>query len=98
MRTEEEHKHVGPSKGKEREWDGRGGGVYGWETSEEEDMWKAKLDFGGMPNEQADSYADEDEAEDAMSVGELMEWRYIKAEREKELVSGHVCHLSPYTH
>lgn len=74
------------SKGKEREWDGRGHGVSGWETADEEDMWKAKLDFGGAPSDYLDLYLEEDEDEDVLSVGELMELRYIKAEREKELV------------
>lgn len=75
-----------PSKGKEREWDGRGSGVHGWETHDEEDMWKAKLDFGGAPSDYLNLYLEEDEDEDVLSVGELMELRYIKAEREKELV------------
>lgn len=74
------------SKGKEREWDGRGQGVHGWETADEEDMWRAKLDFGGAPGDYMDLYLEEDEDEDVLSVGELMELRYIKAEREKAQV------------
>jgi len=80
--------HRGTGKGKEREWDGRGAGVIGWETDLEEDTWKTDLDFGGLPIDELDVHRDEfDDIEDiegAMSVGELMEWRYIKAEREKE--------------
>ena len=71
------------SKGKEREWDGRGAGVLGWETSEEEDLWKSNLDFAG---DYQTLYLVEDETEDVLTVGELMELRYIRAEREKELV------------
>jgi len=48
-------------------------------------MWNAKLDFGGAPSDYLDLYLEEDEDEDVLSVGELMELRYIKAEREKEL-------------
>jgi len=55
-------------------------------------MWNAKLDFGGAPSDYLDLYLEEDEDEDVLSVGELMELRYIKAEREKELVS------SPFIH
>lgn len=61
--------------------------MYGWDTADEEDMWNAKLDFGGAPSDYLDLYLEEDEDEDVLSVGELMELRYIKAEREKELVS-----------
>ena len=32
--------------GKQREWDGRGRGVLGWETEDEEDVWEGELDFG----------------------------------------------------
>ncbi|TFK18149.1 hypothetical protein FA15DRAFT_273893 [Coprinopsis marcescibilis] len=31
---------------KEKEWDGRGSGVYGWENEREEDIWEVELDFG----------------------------------------------------
>lgn len=70
-------------KGKQREWDGRGSGVYGWETEEEEDIWEIGLDFGGVDPE-AEAEGDVDAIESEMTIGELMEWRYIKAEREKE--------------
>ncbi|KAF9510220.1 hypothetical protein BS47DRAFT_1373353 [Hydnum rufescens UP504] len=76
VRTVDDHKPICPSKGKEREWDGRGSG---------EDVWRAKLDFGGSLNDDLEIYPEDEDAEDAMTVGELMEWRYIKAEREKEL-------------
>ncbi|CAK5280717.1 unnamed protein product [Mycena citricolor] len=77
VREDEEESGVRP--GKQREWDGRGSGVFGWETEEEEDVWELGLDFGGVEPE--DCF---DGPESDMSVGELMEWRYIKAERQKE--------------
>ncbi len=58
--------------------------MIGWETELEEDTWKADLDFGGLPNDEIE------DIEGAMSVGELMEWRYIKAEREKEKARLHL--------
>ena len=59
-----------------------GSGVYGWETEEEEDIWDVDLDFVTI---------DPDECEDGrfdteLTIGELMEWRYLRAEREKEQV------------
>ncbi|KAJ6492561.1 hypothetical protein C8R47DRAFT_1270876 [Mycena vitilis] len=84
VREDEEGAGKSVRLGKQREWDGRGSGVYGWETEEEEDIWEVGLDFGGM-----DPAAEEGEGEDGgiesdMTIGELMEWRYVKAEREKE--------------
>jgi RNA polymerase II-associated protein 3 len=89
------------TKGKEREWDGRGSGVYGWGTEEEEDVWELELDFAqGMPEEQhggkdnnngksdytnTNRPTSRDPDECNMTVGELMNWRYFKAEREKEV-------------
>ncbi|RPD54825.1 hypothetical protein L227DRAFT_555742 [Lentinus tigrinus ALCF2SS1-6] len=73
VRMEEEESGV--RSGKEREWDGRGTGVSGWETEDEEDLWH--VDFE-MPGETKHDLPDE------MSVGELMELRYMQAEREKE--------------
>ncbi|EJU04798.1 hypothetical protein DACRYDRAFT_104671 [Dacryopinax primogenitus] len=64
-------------KGKGKEWDGRGGGILGWGTTDEEDTWDKTLDLGGIE--------DSDDWEDQMTMGEQMEWRYLKAEREKEL-------------
>ncbi|KAF8340492.1 uncharacterized protein EI90DRAFT_3035761 [Cantharellus anzutake] len=88
VRSCDQHKSSAAGKGKEREWDGRGAGVIGWETENEEDSWKTDLDFGGLPIDELDTHRDESDdienIEGAMSVGELMEWRYIKAEREKE--------------
>jgi tetratricopeptide (TPR) repeat protein len=75
----EDEEESGVRLGKQREWDGRGSGVYGWETEEEEDIWEIGLDFGGMDPEEC-----EDGVESEMTIGELMEWRYVKAEREKE--------------
>ncbi|KII84376.1 hypothetical protein PLICRDRAFT_46283 [Plicaturopsis crispa FD-325 SS-3] len=77
VREDEEESGVRP--GKQREWDGRGSGVLGWGTEEEEDLWELDLDFGGVDPEECEDKADTD-----MTIGELMEWRYLKAEREKE--------------
>jgi hypothetical protein len=78
----EEEEENGVRIGKQREWDGRGSGMYGWETGEEEDIWDVGLDFGGPdPDECADGM-DTD-----MTIEEMMEWRYLKAEKEKEQVN-----------
>ncbi|OBZ72562.1 RNA polymerase II-associated protein 3 [Grifola frondosa] len=78
VRLDEEESGVRP--GKEREWDGRGSGVYGWETEEEEDIWEIDFDFVGLePEDSSEGPVDCD-----MTIGELMEWRYLRAEREKE--------------
>jgi hypothetical protein len=66
--------------GKQREWDGRGGGVHGWETEEEEDTWEVDLDFGRLESDGCD------EGVKDMTIAELMEWRYLEAERKKEEV------------
>lgn len=68
---------------KRKEWDGRGNGVLGWETEEEEDLWDMELDFGGVDPEEGG----EEDTEASMTIAEAMEWRFLKAEREKELVS-----------
>jgi len=95
-------------QGKQREkdpdaWDGRGSGVYGWGTEEEEDVWDIELDFGagggddgGSRNNKNWSSAkkrsvkeedgDEEFDEAEMTIGEIMELRYLRAEREKEKV------------
>lgn len=39
------------------------------------------MDFGGVEPEECDGIDPE------MTIGELMEWRYFKAEKAKELVS-----------
>lgn len=78
----EEEEESGVRSGKQREWDGRGSGVYGWETEEEEDIWEVDLDFGGLDPDEPDGGL-----ESEMTMGEIMEWRYFKAEKEKELVS-----------
>ncbi|THH01690.1 hypothetical protein EW026_g1055 [Hermanssonia centrifuga] len=76
----EDEEESGVRSGKEREWDGRGSGVYGWETEEEEDIWEIDLDFVTLePEECEESHIDSE-----MTIGELMEWRYLRAEREKE--------------
>ncbi|KLO11547.1 hypothetical protein SCHPADRAFT_929815 [Schizopora paradoxa] len=79
-RTVREEEGSGVRSGKEREWDGRGSGVFGWQTDEEEDIWDMELDFGGLEPEECDEGLDPE-----MTIGELMEWRYFKAERAKEL-------------
>ncbi|KAI0696452.1 hypothetical protein BC835DRAFT_1414283 [Cytidiella melzeri] len=66
--------------GKGREWDGRGSGVSGWDTHEEEDVWEVELDFVSPDPDECEAHPMESD----MTVGELMEWRYIRAEREKE--------------
>ncbi|OSC96315.1 hypothetical protein PYCCODRAFT_1441133 [Trametes coccinea BRFM310] len=78
VRLEEEESGV--RSGKEREWDGRGSGIAGWGTEEEEDMWEVDFDFVGMDPEAKPELA----LGDDMTVAELMEWRYLRAEREKE--------------
>ncbi|KAF9557106.1 hypothetical protein CPC08DRAFT_764806 [Agrocybe pediades] len=111
-RIEGGHGTEGPTKrqGKQREWDGRGSGVYGWDTEEEEDIWDVELDFGGGPpppvglhsdrgrggkrgttaagkgrgNAKKAVKGDEPLDEDEMTIGEMMEWRYLRAEKEKE--------------
>jgi len=57
-----------------------GVGVYGWETHEEEDVWDVELDFASFEPESRAPETD-------MTIGELMAWKYLQAEREKELVS-----------
>lgn len=78
VREDEEESGVRP--GKEREWDGRGSGVYGWGTEEEEDIWEIDLDFVSLDPEECEDHDTDPE----MTIGEMMEWRYFKAEREKE--------------
>ncbi|KAI9001467.1 hypothetical protein BD414DRAFT_432056 [Trametes punicea] len=77
VRLEEEESGV--RSGKEREWDGRGSGIAGWGTEEEEDMWDVDLDFVAV-----DPESKPDSVHGDMTVAELMEWRYLRAEREKE--------------
>ena len=77
----EEESDSGVRNGKQREWDGRGSGVYGWETEEEEDLWECDLDFGGTDPEDGETGGNS-----ALTIAEMMEWRYIRAEREKEQV------------
>ncbi|EPQ53962.1 hypothetical protein GLOTRDRAFT_139413 [Gloeophyllum trabeum ATCC 11539] len=75
----EDEEESGVRAGKEREWDGRGAGVYGWETEDEEDVWELDLDFSALDPDECDEGVDPD-----MTIGELMEWRYLRAEWEKE--------------
>ena len=48
-------------------------------TEDEEDIWELDLDFGGVSEEESAGF------EGDMTIGELMEWRYFRAERSKEL-------------
>lgn len=60
-----------------------GSGVHGWATEEEEDIWEIELNIVS-PDPEAYGL---DPADSEMTIGELMEWRYIRAEREKEQVT-----------
>ena len=76
--VKEDEEESGVRLGKQREWDGRGSGVLGWETEEEEDIWEVSLDFGAV---------DPGEVDDCeLTIAETMEYRYLRAEREKEKV------------
>ncbi|TFK50192.1 hypothetical protein OE88DRAFT_332467 [Heliocybe sulcata] len=77
VREDEEESGVRP--GKEREWDGRGAGIYGWETEEEEDIWELELDFSALEPDECDEGIDPE-----MTISDLMEWRYLRAEKQKE--------------
>lgn len=56
--------------------------MYGWETEEEEDIWEVCLDQICLEAEEYEHSALDPE----MTIGELMEWRYLRAELEKEQV------------
>ncbi|KAF8629612.1 hypothetical protein AX15_003353 [Amanita polypyramis BW_CC] len=75
----EEEVESGVRNGKQKEWDGRGSGVYGWETEEEEDLWECDLDFGCLDSDDCESGGCS-----GLTIAETLEWRYIRAEREKE--------------
>ncbi|KAH0833443.1 hypothetical protein J3R83DRAFT_12558 [Lanmaoa asiatica] len=79
----EDEENSGVRSGKQREWDGRGSGVHGWETVEEEDVWDLDLDFTGNESEEE---ANPGSTEPEMTIAEIMEVRYLRAEKEKELV------------
>ncbi|KAF6745754.1 hypothetical protein DFP72DRAFT_823858 [Ephemerocybe angulata] len=74
VREEEEDREY--ERLKKLEWDGRGSGVFAWETYNEEDIWDTELDFG---------QGTKGRYEAQMTIGEMMEWRFIKAEQEKEM-------------
>lgn len=79
-KTVREHEEEsGVRSGKQREWDGRGSGIFGWETDEEEDIWELELDFRGMDPDELEEGVDP-----SMTIGEIMEWRFLRAEHEKE--------------
>lgn len=69
--------------GKEREWDGRGSGVPGWNTESESDVWEFDLDFK-QPDEVDDG--GEPELDSLYTSAEMIQLRYVKAERAKEKV------------
>lgn len=79
--VKEDEEDSGVRSGKEREWDGRGNGVYGWETEEEEDIWEIDLNFVSLEPEECDHGHSQDSE---FTIGELMQFRYFRAEREKE--------------
>ncbi|PIL32359.1 transporter [Ganoderma sinense ZZ0214-1] len=80
VRADEEESGV--RAGKEREWDGRGAGVDGWGTEEEEDLWTVDVNVNLHDAQiERDPEAADD---DRMTAGELTEWRYMCSEREKE--------------
>jgi hypothetical protein len=60
-----------------------GSGVHGWETVEEEDVWDLDLDFTGNESEEE---ANPGSTVPEMTIAEIMEVRYLRAEKEKELV------------
>jgi hypothetical protein len=97
----EDEEENGVRLGKQKEWDGRGSGVYGWETEEEEDIWEVDLNFGGMePGQDPDAGATRLK-ETEMSIGEMMEWRYLCAEKEKEKVGAFapiIVKIIPFLH
>lgn len=70
--------------GKLSNWMIAGSGVFGWGTEEEEDTWDVDLDFVCLESE--DCPHEEHHANAGMTIGELMEWRYFRAEHEKEQV------------
>jgi len=78
----EDEENSGVRSGKQREWDGRGSGVHGWETVEEEDVWDLDLDFTGNESEEE---ANPGSTHPEMTIAEIMEVRYLRAEKEKEL-------------
>jgi hypothetical protein len=97
----EDEENSGIRSGKQREWDGRGevdpifrslgwldmcaagSGIHGWETVEEEDVWDLDLDFTGNESEEE---AHPGSTHPEMTITEIMEVRYLRAEKEKELV------------
>ncbi|KAN0092589.1 hypothetical protein V8E55_003373 [Tylopilus felleus] len=81
----EDEENSGIRSGKQREWDGRGSGVHGWETVEEEDVWDLDLDFTGNESEEE---ANPGSTQPEMTIAEIMEVRYLRAEKEKELGNG----------
>ncbi|KAF9231129.1 hypothetical protein BU15DRAFT_56546 [Melanogaster broomeanus] len=78
----EDEENSGVRSGKQREWDGRGDGVHGWETVEEEDVWDLDLDFTGNESEEE---ANPGSTVPEMTIAEVMEVRYLRGEKEKEL-------------
>ena len=57
--------------------------MLGWDTQDEEDCWDVELDFVSPDPDEYEAHPMESD----MTVGEMMEWRYIRAEREKEQVA-----------
>lgn len=82
----EDEQESGVRLGKRREWDGRGSGVHGWETEHEEDIWDIDLDFGGSEHVRKLETGGIKLKESDMSIREILEYRYLRAENEKEKV------------
>lgn len=70
-----------------------GSGIHGWETEEEEDIWEVSLDQICL---EAEEYVDHS-IDPEMTIGELLEWRYLRAELEKEQVVVFVCRMKQIT-
>ena len=54
----EEKEEAGKHAGKEREWDRRESGVWGWQIKDEEDVWECRLDFGGVEPDKCEGVED----------------------------------------
>ena len=65
-----------------------------WDTADEEDVWDVERDFVSPDPDEYEAHPIESD----MTVGELMEWRYIRAEREKEQVSHFILFHEIYTY
>lgn len=74
-----------------------GSGVYGWGTEDEEDIWDIDLDFVSVDPDECEDHSHSHIPEFDMTIGQLMEYRYFQAEREKEQVSALLFSLHCYS-